>query len=212
MAASHLAQYMRLSPLIPPLIPPPFPNPFSKEDTMKGGHNATQAELDYGLRRVLYDVMVVAKSVTALPAAGRDYSAKEMAKMSALIMARNLDAFSFVHKHDRSDDINVTDFALFGWVAPPTVALTQTERTRINKIVGHIVASKPDPFKDGDAIWKKIPPIIEEACTFVRECLRQKKAAYTCKAPFYVRRLNGTLRQIGLPQLPNPRRGRKGKG
>ncbi len=169
---------------------------------MKSGCKATQGELKYALRRVVYDTMVAAKSITSLPASGRDYSAKEMAKMSALIMARNLDAFLFLRKYLKEDDINVTDFALSGWKPSGKAALSQAERERINKIVGHIVASKPVPFKDDDKIWKKILLIVEEACNFVRQFLAQKKARYSGKAPYYVRRLNGLLRQLGLQQLP----------
>ena len=172
---------------------------------MKDGRNATQAELNYALRRIVYDTMVAAKAVAAIRAAGRDYSAKEMAKMSALIMVRNLDAFLFLDKHDRADDISVTDFTLSDWEVSSNAALTSGERRRIHKIAGHIVASEPRPFKDNDTIWQKILLIIEEARDFVRNCLAEEKAKYTGKAPYYVRRLNGLLRQIGLRQLPEPR-------
>jgi hypothetical protein len=171
---------------------------------MANRRKATQAELNYTMRRVVYDTMVATKSLATLPASRRDYSAKEMAKMSALIMARNLDAFLFLNKHDKADDINVTDFTLSEWKASPDAALTREERTRTNKIVGHIVASEPRPFRDNDKIWQKIPLIVEEACNFVRQCLAQKKATYTGNARYYVRRINGLLRQIGLPQLPKP--------
>ena len=170
---------------------------------MKDRRNATKAELNYSLRRVVYDIMVASKSVASLSASGNDYSEKEMAKMTALLMARNLNAFLFVHEYVKDDDINVTDFInLSSWTPSPSACMSEIVKQRIHKIVGHIVASKPSPFKDDEEIRNTIIPIIEQACNFVRECLAQNIAKYTGEAPYYVRRLNGLLPQIGLAKLP----------
>ena len=100
---------------------------------MKRRRNATQAELNYALRRVVYDTLVAAKSAESLSTTGKDYSGKEMAKMSALIMARNLHMFFFIHRYDKDDDINVTDFSLFGWKPSSTARLSKNVYERINK-------------------------------------------------------------------------------
>ena len=168
---------------------------------MKNGP-ARQSELNYGLRRVVYDTMVAAKSLTSFSSVDKDYSANEMAKMSGLIMARNLNAFLYCHGHDKNDDINVTDFNLSAWQPSPKARLEKEVIKRIHKIVGHIVASKPNPFKDEREVRNIILPIIREACEFIRKCLAQEKAKYTGKASYYVPRLNGSLAELELPKLP----------
>jgi len=169
---------------------------------MKSGRNATQAELNYGLRRVVYDTLVAAKSIDSLSTIGRDYAGKEMAKMAALIMARNLHAFLFVPNYSKTDDINVTDFNLSNWQPSSQAHLSPNVYERIHKIVGHIVASKPNPFKDDKDVNGKLIPLIEQACDFVRQCRAQGKAEYTGTAKYYVRRLNGLLSKFGLAKLP----------
>lgn len=55
---------------------------------MIGPRPAKQSELNYAFRRVIYDMMIAAKSLASLSQGTRDYSGKESMKIAALIMAK----------------------------------------------------------------------------------------------------------------------------
>jgi hypothetical protein len=169
---------------------------------MIGLRAAKQNELTYAFRRVLYDMMIAAKSLASLSQVTRDYSRKESMKIAALIMARNLSDFFFQHQYRYYDDINVTDFALTTWRPDNTAKLTPSVKRRIDKIAGHIVASKPAPFKEDQEVSDFVLPLVAQAREFVRACRAEQKAEYTGHASKYRRKLDGILPQIGLPKLP----------
>lgn len=181
---------------------------------------ATTDQRNYALRRIIYNTMIAAKALDLVPLSGADYSQKELAKAAGLIMARNVDDFFF--KQDRvvnravkkgktpkrqnaymqPDDIFVSDFSL-SWSPSPAAMIDETTYERVNKLVGHIVAEPPDPFKDPE-VQAIIQPLVLTAVEFVRNTLATAKASYTGKAGYYVRRLNGTLRKLKIPTLPKP--------
>ncbi len=169
---------------------------------MKNGKKANQGQRNYAFRRVLWDMLVAAKAVSEFSNTGRDYSKKETLKAASLLMTRNLDSFFFDTKHGHDDDINVTDFDLRGWTPERKAKLTKACRRRINKLVGHVVASRPDPFTDAEEVKRIVVPLIREGYEFLCQCLSQKRASYTGKASWYRRRLNGILPRIGLAKLP----------
>lgn len=180
---------------------------------------ATPDQRNYAMRRVLYNTLIAAKSLEFVPQSGADYSAKEMAKASGLIMSRNLDDFFFKldrdaakavkHGHTpnpqssykKPDDVFVIDFAI-PWRPPVIAMISDQDYERINKLVGHIVADPPEPFGDAETL-AIIEPLVRVAVEFLQTCLVSGQASYTGKAGFYARRLNGTLRKIGISQLPN---------
>lgn len=181
---------------------------------------STADQRNYALRRVLYNTLIAAKSLDYVPESGDDYSAKEMAKASGLIMARNLDDFFFKmdrdaaratshgkmpspqHSYKKADDIFVVDFRI-AWSPPVNAMISERDYERINKLVGHIVADLPDPFDDAEAC-PVIEPLVRAAIGFIPACLTSGQASYTGKSGFYVRRLNGTLAKIGISKLPLP--------
>jgi hypothetical protein len=170
---------------------------------MKDNRKSTQKERDYALRRIIYVVLVAAKSLDMIKHDGKgDYSKKEVAKIAGLMMARNLDDFFFKRpnpKKQHPDDIFLADFTLV-W-KPSSAGLSAATNRRISKIAGHIVAWKLPVFTDDEAI-KVIRPILEVAVDFVRSCVAHGDAKYTGHAKFYVRRLNGILKKLKIPSLP----------
>ena len=114
---------------------------------MIGPRAAKQNELTNAFRRVLYDMMIAAKSLASLSQVTRDYSRKESMKIAGLIMARNLSDFFFEHRYRYPDDINVTDFTLTTWRPNNTAKLTPSVKKRIDQIAGHIVAKQAAPVQ-----------------------------------------------------------------
>lgn len=137
---------------------------------MMGGRAASQDELKHAFRRVLYDMMSAAKSLSCLSQVTRDYSRKESMRIAGLIMARNLNDFLFQHQYRHVDDINVTDFALTSWRPDPAAKLTSSVKKRIDKIAGHIVASKPAPFKDDQEVSDVVLRLVAQTREFVCAC------------------------------------------
>jgi hypothetical protein len=172
------------------------------------------------MRRVLYDALIAAKSLDFICQSGKDYSAKEMAKASGLIMSRNLDDFFFKlvrdgnrakrraerpnpqNSYKKPDDIFVKDFGI-RWSPPTSAMISESNYERINKLVGHIIAHSPVAFEDRD-VCDIIKALVRAAVEFVKACLTSAQGYYTGKARFYVRRLNPILERIGIPQLPKP--------
>lgn len=170
---------------------------------MIGPRAATKEELNYTFRRVLYELLLATKCVVALSTTANDYSAKELRKIGGLIVARNLNDFFFVVKQHRFiDDIDVTDFELSMWRPDSQAKLNKKDKSRINKIAGHIVARGPDPFKDDKEISDILQPLIVTGHQFVLACQKELKAEYTGRAADYRRRLNGLLPSINLSVLP----------
>ncbi|MCH8148053.1 MAG: hypothetical protein IH987_08695 [Planctomycetes bacterium] len=199
----------------------PKPPPTTKELPMKDASTpATPDQRDYAMRRVLYNTLIAAKALDFVPQSGDDFSAKEMAKVSGLIMSRNLDDFFFKQDRDAEkvtrrggtpnrqesyrmpDDIFVADFPI-PWQPPTSAMISDRDYERINKLVGHIVADPPDPIKDTEAC-AIIEPLVRAAIEFVHSCLTSGTASYTGKAGPYVRRLNGILKELGISRLPKP--------
>jgi len=168
---------------------------------VKDERPATQDEKNYAFRRVVYDAMIAARGVVSFNNID-GYSSKESMKLAALIMARNLDAFFFQLSYSHDDDINYTDFGLSSWTPDTSAKLTKSVRKRINKVVGHVVSSKPDPFKNPDEVDKIVLPLICQASEFVRACLQDDVAKYTGKSGECRRRLNGILKRLGIAELP----------
>jgi hypothetical protein len=169
---------------------------------MIGPRPAAQGELNYAFRRVLYDMMVAAKSLSSLTQIKGDYSQKESMKIAALIMARNLNDFFFMYQYHHNDDINIKDFGLTSWKPDNTARIGPKDKKRIDKIAGHIVASKPEPFRDGHEVKEIVLPLIKQSHQFVSSCLQERKAEYTGNASQYRRRLDGILPKLGLSKLP----------
>ena len=170
---------------------------------MKDGKMASQGELNYCLRRVIYDMMVAARAAHSLSIDQNDFSCKEMAKMAGLIMARNLNDFLFfVPDKPKEDDINVLDFCIDNWHPSPKAKLRPDTKNRINKIACHIVAHRQDVFMDDEKTKEFMLPLIKECCSFVQQCLAENKAEYTGNASKYVCQLNGILVKLELPLLP----------
>lgn len=99
---------------------------------------------DYTLRRVLYYMMIVARSVEILDNKGCDYSAREAAKCGALIALRALSAFltdTPVYNKNGArkypDSVFITDLGL-----PHRGGLLKSDRGRINKLFAHAVNVK----------------------------------------------------------------------
>jgi len=113
---------------------------------------ATKRQRNYALRRVVYDTLIAAKALYVGRSSGRDFSAKEAAKVAGLIMARNLDDFFFMQTrkaarkgkakpHDAyhyDDDIFVCNFGLT-W-APATNAMLSDADRRDGFHVGKTLA------------------------------------------------------------------------
>jgi hypothetical protein len=169
---------------------------------MIGPRPAKQHELNYAFRRVVYDMMIAAKSLSALSSGTRDYSQKELTKIAALIMARNLNDFLFQHQWRYDDDINVTDFGLATWRPDKAAKLSTSVKKRIDKIAGHIVASRPDPFKDDQEVHDIVLPLVTQIRDFVCACRVEQKAEFTGNASKYRKRLDAILAKIGLSELP----------
>ena len=181
---------------------------------------STPNQRNYAMRRVLYNTLIAAKALDFTPQSGDDYSAKEMAKASGLIMSRNLDDFFFKLDRDaaratqrgqtpnpqssykKPDDIFLIDFHI-PWQPPRGAMISEVDYERLNKLVGHVVADSPAPFSDEEAC-DVIEPLVRAVIEFIQSCLTSGQASYTGQAGFYVRRLNGTLGKIGVSQLPQP--------
>jgi hypothetical protein len=175
--------------------------------TMKGGRPARQDELDRALRRMIYNLMVTSQAVVSL--AEFTDPRKDAMKIAALIMARNLNDFLFETKYSKDDDINVADYGLawspdinakLSWTPPGAKVLG--DKNRIDKIVGHVVASKMTVFGDDNEVRKLVIPLIKETFGFICAALGEGKAKYTGLAPAYCRRLNKLLPHFSLPHLP----------
>ena len=147
-------------------------------------------------------MMIAAKAISCLSQVTRDYSRKESMKIAGLIMARNLNDFLFQHRYRHDDDINVTDFGLTSWRPDRAAKLTSSVKKRIDKIAGHIVASKPAPFKDDQKVSDAVLPLVAQTREFLCACRAEQKAEYTGHASKYRSRLDGILPKIGLPKLP----------
>ena len=169
---------------------------------MKKGRTANRKQKEYALRRVIYDVMLAAKSLIALANGSPDFAEEESFKVAALIMVRNLDAFFFGQPSGHGDDIHHGDFGLTSWKPDESAKLQGTERERINKIVGHVVSSRPAPFNKRDEVPRIVIPLIGQASDFVRACRKENAVAYTGKAAEYAKRLNGILPVLGIAELP----------
>lgn len=185
-----------------------------KPKSLKVRPPRTPVQLDYGLRRVINDIMVGAKAVWQLTGnrLRRDFSGQEIAKFAGLIVARNLNDFFF--QIPDKDDVAFLDFGLTSWTPDPKAELSHDDkpdkklgdRNRIGKLYGHIVAVDDvewdgvEPYRSPEAI-NTIRPLLLEGCHFVRECSLQKGSQFKGKARFYIRRLNGTLNELGLPGI-----------
>lgn len=124
---------------------------------MRNNRPTTRQERNYTFRRLVYDMLVAAKSVELITFTKGDYSAKEAAKVAGLLMARNLDEFFFkqhrlasqgknvacAYRYD--DDVFVADLEIQNWAANANAALSKRNRDRISKLVSHIVANHQPP-------------------------------------------------------------------
>ena len=116
-------------------------------------------------------------------------------------MARNLNAFFYHSKSNHHDDIQVADFALALWVPDPKSALTKDQQQRINKLVGHIVTSKPEPFKTSNEVSALTVPLIREVCQFMEACISAGEGQMIGNAKLCARKLNSLLPSLGLSKI-----------
>jgi len=160
-------------------------------------------EKNYALRRVLYDTLVATKSLLAFGDARRDFATKESLKAAALIMARNLNAFFYHTDYAHIDDIHVGDFSLVKWTPDKSAALDKRQKMRINKLVGHVVTSRPDPFKSDQEVRDLAVPLIRQSRDFIEQCTTTQAAQYVGRAKRYARILNSLLPSLGLRPIPD---------
>ena len=159
-------------------------------------------EKEFALRRVVYDVLIAVKSLVEIPQVRRDFSKKESLKISALIMVRNLNAFLYHTDYGHCDDIHSGDFGLTCWAPAANAALGKRLKERINKLVGHVVTSRPDPFKDDQEVSDVALPLIHESCEFIRHCRKVGGVGYRGAAKGYVLQLNSLLPMLGFTVIP----------
>ncbi len=169
---------------------------------MNKGRPATSPEKNYPLRRVVYNILLAARSITSLENKELDFTEKEIVKFTAIMMARNFDEFLFGTNHTHDDDIHVSDFNLSGWAPKIEAKLDKEMKDRISKCAGHIVASKPSPFKNDKETKKLVIPLIIQSVEFVQQCIKSDQAKYTGKAKKYVKEGNALLRKLDIPLLP----------
>jgi len=172
---------------------------------MKNGRAATSPEKNYTLRRIVYNILLAARSIISLENKKLDFTEKEIVKFTAIMMARNFDEFLFGTNHSHDDDIHVSDFNLSGWEPKLEAKLDKEMKDRISKCAGHIVSSKPPPFKDNEIKKLVIPLIIQfiiQSVEFVQQCIKSDQAKYTGKAKKYVKESNALLRKLDIPLLP----------
>ncbi|OGV74924.1 MAG: hypothetical protein A3K19_09095 [Lentisphaerae bacterium RIFOXYB12_FULL_65_16] len=172
---------------------------------MIGTRQPTQAEKNYTLRRIVYDVLIATKAVIEFDRTRGDFSKKESFKVAALIMARNLNAFLFQNDYRYDDDIHVGDFGLQSWAPSKNVELTKVPQKCISKVVGHVVARTPQGSLPNADVKRLVVPLIRESCEFIDRCVSTGTAAYTGAATGtrgYVARLNSLLPEIGVSKIP----------
>jgi hypothetical protein len=169
---------------------------------MNKGRPATSPEKNYTLRRVVYNILLAARSIISLENKKLDFTEKEIVKFTAIMMARNFDEFLFGTNHSHDDDIHVSDFNLSGWEPKLEAKLDKEMKDRISKCAGHIVSSKPPPFKNDKETKNLVIPLIIESSEFVRQCIESGQAKYTGKAKKYVKESNALLRKLDIPLLP----------
>jgi hypothetical protein len=162
---------------------------------MKNSRTPTKSELNYALRRVLYNVLIATKALIEFQNTSRDFSKKESYKITAMIMARNLNEFLFNSSYRYDDDIHVIDFNINSWSPDNNAELTTDSRT-LSKIVGHVVAKKTNPLSNPD-IPKMVRLLIKESCEFIDKAIANRAAKYTGASHAYLKRLNSLL-----PLLP----------
>jgi hypothetical protein len=157
---------------------------------------------DYTLRRVLYYMMVVVRSLKILGNKECDYAAREAAKCGALISLRALSAFlTDEHKFDKKggrvfpDDVIITDFGL-----PHRTGLLRANRTRIDKLFAHAVNVKQDVYKDPE-VSAVARPVLQECAGFVRDCRDKRLAKLTGNAPKYLRIIGEFMPSLSLPNV-----------
>jgi hypothetical protein len=157
---------------------------------------------DYALRRILYYMMIVSRSVKTLGNKECDYAAREAVKCGALISLRALSAFltdDHVFKDGSRvypDDALVVDFGL-----GHRQGLSRGEkgdRSRINKLFAHAVNVKQKVYRDPE-VCDIAPPVLQECAGFVRDCRDKKLAKLTGNAPKYLRIVADLWPSLKLP-------------
>jgi hypothetical protein len=162
----------------------------------------TQSELDYAFRRVIYDLMVAAHALLLIDRHRNSFPIRAVNAIAALIMARNINDFLYCKgPKNHQDDIDFVDFQISAWTPDAQSKLSEDDRNRISKIVGHIVSSDPVHFGGPQTIKKVVVPLLLEGCAFVRQCRDLSRAGYTGRAKEYQNYLNDALHGLGLPQI-----------
>ena len=152
----------------------------------------------------MYELLLATKCVTSLSTTTEDFSAKELRKIGGRTVARNLNDFFFVVKqHKFVDDIDVTDFGLSMWRLDSQTKLKKEDKTRINKIAGHIVVRGPEPFNDDKEISDILQPLIATGHQFVLACQKELKAEYKGRAIIIVGGEMACYRRSIFPFFPN---------
>ncbi len=141
---------------------------------------------DYALRRVLYYMMIVSRSLEALGNKECDYSAREAMKCGALISLRALSAFlTNNHKFKNGDGVYPDDSLIVDFGLAHSKGLLKSDRDRINKLFAHAVNVKQEVFKDRE-VCDIAPTVLQECAKFVRDCRDKKLAKLTGNARKYL--------------------------
>jgi len=156
---------------------------------------------DYTLRRVLYYMMIVARSLRILDRREHDYAAREAAKCGTLISLRALSAFlTDNHNLDKKgtrrfpDDVIITDFGLLH-----RTGLLPADRGRIDKLFAHAVNVKQAVFRDPE-VSVVAQPVLQECARFVRDCRDKGLAKLTGNASKYLRIIGEFIPGLNLPK------------
>ena len=155
---------------------------------------------DYTLRRILYYMMIVARSLKILGNEDHDYAAREAAKCGALISLRALSAFlTDEHKLRKGlrvypDDVIITDLSL-----QHRTGLLPTNRARIDKLFAHAVNVKQNVYKDAE-VSAIAQPVLQECAGFVRDCRDKGLAKLTGSASKYLGIIAEFMPSLNLPK------------
>lgn len=167
----------------------------------------TRSQLNYTLRRVVYDTLLAANAVVELRAKGHAFQTTESYKILRLLMARNLNEFFFESqsKTKHPHDIRVAAFDLpWDFRCEKRFAKARFDDTtslRVSRIVAHIVMTRQPVFRSKETL-ERVEPLLMLAVEFVCKCRQHDRARYTGRCREYAIKLNRTLAHLKLPLVP----------
>lgn len=174
-------------------------------ETVVSGQDLTDTQRNHALRRILYDMTVLARSVLALTDdLGRvgGFALKETCRSAALMRCRTLSDFltnqlpsSVAYSESAMDAAVMIDF---GFAARP--GLDESVRTRVDRVAGHITNQRMASFSDKE-VRKLAAPVLSECIGFVQDAVSSGKATITGKAEELRQVLCNLLPRLDLPPL-----------